>query len=346
MLVLGIESSCDETGFSLVEDGGKCLFNFIHSQISDHAPFRGIVPEIASRAHLENINLLYANLKNEYSNTFGKALDFDYIAVSTQPGLIGSLMIGASFAKCLALVHKKPIIQVNHLEAHLYAPCLEGWIPKYPFLGLVLSGGNSAIYQIEAPNQVKTIADTLDDACGEAFDKVASILNLSYPGGPNIEKIAKQYHIELQNQKREKEGSLFPPLLKNNKKNTNIAFSFSGIKTGVLLAHQRNCNTSKICYDFQETVFELVQRNILKAVQLTGINTILAGGGVLANETLRNTLNDLASKNSLEIIFPKNKVYCTDNAAMIASLGYFLRNTKQVNTKLNFNVDSKSTFTL
>ena len=354
MLGLGIESSCDETALALVKDGRECLANTIASQIEKHAPFHGVVPEIASRAHLEKINFVY----EETLRKAGAHLeDIDYIALTVQPGLVGSLMIGGAFAKILALVADLPIVRVDHVEAHLYAPCLEAWEPQYPFLGLLLSGGNSAIYRAEAPGKLETLADTMDDACGEAFDKVASILKLerSYPGGPAVEREARKYFKSLKAPASSKQGqkeaqkygkdnafppSLFKPLLKNHRARE-LGFSFSGIKTAVMQVQKKGMEPARICYDFQNTVFDLVARNVRMAAKSSGIRNVIAGGGVLANENLRERLDLLTKEEGLQIRYPQNKVYCTDNAAMVAALGYFLRNGPSETRSLDFGVDSR-----
>ena len=344
MLGLGIESSCDETAIALVRDGKHCLANIVASQIEKHAPFHGVVPEIASRAHLEKINFVY---EEALERAKVRLEEIDYIALTVQPGLVGSLMIGGAFAKTLALLTKLPILRVDHVEAHLYASCLEGWQPQYPFLGLLLSGGNSAIYQVEGPGRLKTLADTMDDACGEAFDKAAAILKLdkSYPGGPAIEKKALEYeHKQSRSLKaaeaRETPVPIFKPLLKGRRA-AELAFSFSGIKTAVIHAQEKGLDPARLCYDFQNTVFELVERNLLSALKNTGIQNVAAGGGVLANENLRKRLDSLAKQEGFELCYPQKKLYCTDNAAMVAALAYFLRGTPWETRELDFGVDSK-----
>ncbi len=340
MLGIGIETSCDESSVAIVEDGTKCLSNSIFSQIKEHASFGGVVPEIASRTHLEKINFVY---QEALSQAGLRLEDLDYIAVTVQPGLVGSLMVGASFAKCLGIVTGLPVVRVDHLAAHLYAPCLEGWRPAYPFLGLLLSGGNSAIYIMKEAGVMEVLGDTLDDACGEAFDKIAALLGLDYPGGPSVEKKADEYLEDLDKEQktaRQAAKPIFSPLLKKLT-DTEIAFSFSGIKTAVMQAHNRGVDTLRICYDFQNIVFELVERNLIKAYKQTAIKTVLAGGGVLANDNLRKRLERLSTKNELNIIYPRNKVYCTDNAAMVAALAYFMRHTEWETRDMSFAVDSK-----
>lgn len=329
---LGIESSCDETSVALIRNGSECLANLVHSQIEQHAPFRGVVPEIASRAHLEKINTLYDRALVEAGLSTEQ---LEYVSVSVRPGLVGSLMVGAQFAKSFALVTGRPIIGVDHLEAHLYAPCLEGHRPEFPFLGLLLSGGNSAILMVHGPGQLELLADTLDDACGEAFDKAAAILGLPFPGGPHVERAAAGFHPEASHRR------LFPKLLRH-RGDAPPAFSFSGIKTALLRAVQDGSHPVELlAWDFQDTVFELVERVLLRLVQTTGITRVVASGGVLANQTLRVRLEKLARESGFALVYPRSRLLCTDNAAMIGALGYFLRNTAFQFRDLSFDVSSK-----
>jgi N6-L-threonylcarbamoyladenine synthase len=334
MLGLGIETSCDETSIAVVKDGKEILSNVVYSQIKEHEKFYGVVPEIASRSHLIKINEVF---EKTFSTIDIKLEDIDYIAVTTRPGLIGSLMIGAQFAKILHCITKKPLIDIDHIEAHFYANSLDRQEePKYPFLGLLLSGGNTAIYRVSDLGQLEIIGNTQDDAIGEAFDKAASILKLGYPGGPIIEKYALNY-------KNSSEESYFSPILKNVKEE--ITYSYSGIKTALLYLVQQNQNLdiNKVCYDFQETCFELIIRMLKKAVLKTNIYHVEAGGGVLANQRLRTLLDDLSKELNIKIYYPTKKILCTDNAAMVAALGYYYYR-KGYKTDLNFNVSSNSIF--
>ena len=318
MLGLGIESSCDETSIGIVEDGKTLLSLKIFSQIETHAEFRGVVPEIASRAHLEKINLLLEEALKDANLSLS---ELSYVAVTSRPGLLGSLMIGAQLARCISFACKIPIVTVDHLEAHLNTVHLENKIPTFPYIGVLLSGGNSSIFIVEDFGKMKLIGDTSDDALGEAFDKVSSLLNLPYPGGPTIEKRALQ-HIQSVADK-----SPFPELLKDLPSDR-IQFSYSGIKTSVMYYIKKQemgeSKINEICYHFQNTAFQLVEKNIIKAIKLTGIKTIVASGGVLANETLRKRLQTIAIKKKIELYYPERKILCTDNGAMVASLGYFL----------------------
>jgi N6-L-threonylcarbamoyladenine synthase len=315
---LGIESSCDETSIGIVEDGKILRTLKLYSQIETHAEFRGVVPEIASRAHLEKINLLLEEALNDSSISLN---DLSYIAVTTRPGLLGSLMIGAQLARCISFACKIPIVTVDHLEAHLATIYLENKNPSFPYLGVLLSGGNSSIFIVEGFGKMKLIGDTSDDALGEAFDKVSSLLNLPYPGGPSIEKRALQ-HNSIQGDK-----SPFPELLKDAS-NTSMQFSYSGLKTSVMYYIKKNILTdekiNEICYHFQNTAFQLVRKNILKAINLTGLKTVVASGGVLANQTLRTFLEKIAFEKKIKVYYPEKKILCTDNGAMVAVLGYYL----------------------
>ena len=319
MIGLGIETSCDETSIGIVESGTKLLSLKIYSQVETHSEYRGVVPEIASRAHLEKINLILEQAMLEANIQFD---DLNYIAVTTRPGLIGSLMIGAQLARCISLVYKIPIIAVDHLEAHLSVIYLEEQTPIFPSLGLLLSGGNSSIFILKDFGKLELIADTIDDALGEAFDKVGAMLDLPYPGGPNIEKQANLYT-------ENGEKNPFPELLKDlNSKE--IKFSYSGLKTSVLYYTKKfDKNIPKICYFFQKTAFQLVEKNISRAVKKTGIKRVIASGGVLANTTLRNHLENIAEKLKIKMIYPQKKILCTDNGAMVACLGYYLHQKKE-----------------
>jgi len=333
MFGLGIESSCDETSIAIVEDGKKLIALKIHSQIENHAPFRGVVPELASRAHLEKINILLELALEESGLGFS---DLSYVAVTAYPGLMGSLMIGAGLARCISLVHGLPIVALNHLEAHLAVVLLEDQLPIFPSLGVLLSGGNSSIYIYRGFGDLELIGDTMDDALGEAFDKVSSLLNLPYPGGPFVEKEALRF------QPSDGHNSLFPKLLKEARSDQ-MDFSFSGLKTAVLYhirANPQDLDVSRICYDFQNTAFELVLRNVKKAVLKTGIRHVIFAGGVLANGTLRDRILESSNQEKWTSYFPQKKIYCTDNGAMVACLGYYLWKAGETTT-IDFKVSPK-----
>ncbi|EOQ96187.1 tRNA threonylcarbamoyl adenosine modification protein YgjD [Leptospira wolbachii serovar Codice str. CDC] len=333
---LGIESSCDETSVAIVSDGKDLLSLKIYSQIDSHSPYRGVVPEIASRAHLEKINSLLAVSMEEAGINYS---DLDYVAVTSYPGLVGSLMIGAQLARCISLVHQIPIVAVNHLEAHLAVIGLERDLPPFPWLGVLLSGGNSSIYLYKGFGDLQILADTQDDSLGEAFDKVSAVLNLPYPGGPYLEAKANAYQVE------KGEVNPFPKLLKEDGEDR-IRFSYSGLKTAVLYYLRANSEfppVEKISYFFQKTAFELVTRNIRKAIAKTGIRTVVAAGGVLANGKLRESLEAEKERSKFDLFYPGKKIYCTDNGAMVACLGYHLWKQKSF-VGLDFKVSPKRNF--
>ncbi|MCB1139557.1 MAG: tRNA (adenosine(37)-N6)-threonylcarbamoyltransferase complex transferase subunit TsaD [Leptospiraceae bacterium] len=332
MLGLGIETSCDETSVAVIENGRRILSNEIYSQIQEHAPFHGVVPEIASRSHLLKINPVYEAAMKQAGI---QAEDLDYCAVTSRPGLTGSLMIGSQLARCLNMVHGLDLVTVDHIEAHMYAVFLEGKEPKYPFLGLLLSGGNSAIFRVQGPGQMELLGTTMDDALGEAFDKAASVLDLPYPGGPYVEKEGRMY--AQKHASAPEEPALFPRILRDYPSDQ-IAFSFSGIKTAVLQAARKGEDPGRICYHFQKTSFELVTRMLDRAVARTGLQTVVASGGVLASSTLRETLQNCDGRYT--ILYPEDRKLCTDNAAMIGALGYRLWQLG-VRDSLDFAVSSR-----
>ncbi len=311
MIGLGIETSCDETSVAVVEDGLVQKSCVIYSQIKEHARFGGVVPEIASRSHLERINDVFAEA---LAQAGVRPADLDYCAVTNRPGLVGSLMIGGILAKSIHFTQGTPLVTCDHLEGHFYAAALDAGRPlDYPFLGLLLSGGNSAIFIVRGPGDLEQIADTTDDALGEAFDKAASVLGLSYPGGPSVEACAGG--------SVDQGPPIFARLLRDEH---GLGFSFSGIKTAVIRAHRLGEKPERICRDFQTVCFELVTRMLKRAVEKTGIRRVVASGGVLANASLRASLEVCAEKERFELRYPEKRVLCTDNGAMIASLGYFL----------------------
>ncbi len=328
MIGIGIETSCDETSIGIVKDGKYILSNVVYSQIREHEKFKGVVPEIASRSHLIKIN-----------GVFEKALEIakiqieeiDYIAITNRPGLIGSLMIGGQFAKNLSLVLNKPLITINHIEAHFYANFLDRQeTPQYPFLGVLLSGGNTAIFLVKGLGDLKILGNTQDDAIGEAFDKASSLLGLGYPGGPAIENCARRY--------KKKEKPIFPQILKDLPAKE-ILFSYSGIKTSLLQYINQNpqIDIEQVCYSFQEVCFDLVKRMVIRAIKKTNLFHVETGGGVMANKRIREIFNEISKNYKTKIYWPEKKILCTDNGAMIAGLGYyyFIQNKIQ---ELDFNV--------
>jgi N6-L-threonylcarbamoyladenine synthase len=307
ILGLGLESSCDETSASVVK-GGKCILsNIIRSQIDLHKEYFGVVPEIASRAHLEVINLLIQEALDQAGIGFK---DLHYTAATSRPGLVGSLLIGLQSAKVISYSLKIPLIAVNHLEAHLYAPFLEGASCDYPFIGLLISGGNSSLYIVRGVGDMELLGKTADDAIGEANDKVAKYLNLGYPGGPLVEKLARE---------SKDKPVLFPKILADS---NDFRFSYSGIKTAVVNYIKENPGACKsdIVYSFQERALELAVRRVFKAAREYRIRNIVIAGGVAANTRLREILQQ--EKREDENIIIPSPILCTDNAAMIAGIGY------------------------
>ena len=307
ILGLGLESSCDETAASVVKNGNVILSNVIHSQIDIHREYYGVVPEIASRAHLEVINLLVDRALSEAGVKFE---DLHYVASTHRPGLIGSLLIALQSAKALSFVLGIPLIGINHLEAHLYAPFLEGNHLSFPFIGLLVSGGNTAIYRVNGTGDLEEIGKTVDDAAGEAFDKVAKFLDIGYPGGPAIEKLAKTSSSRK---------VFFPRILPAG---DDTRFSYSGIKTAVVNYMKQNpeADRADVVYSFQERAIDLLVRRVFSAARSQGIRDIVVAGGVASNGRLRELLQE--KKYDDENIIIASPGLCTDNAAMIAGLGY------------------------
>lgn len=325
-VILGIESSCDETSCALVANGSRVLANIVSTQIDMHARFGGVVPEIASRAHIEAVNTVI----DEAIKTSGiSPSEIHAVAVTKEPGLIGSLLVGLMAAKTLAWVWNKPLIGVNHIYAHAYAAALDAEPIKYPAAALICSGGHTALYNCQSPTSMELMGTTIDDAAGEAFDKVASILNLGYPGGPVIDRIAKGGNPKAVE---------FPRTLLEGQ---SLDFSFSGIKTAVLY-HVRGVpegprrsnpqprpqpppptpqQVADIAASFQAAVVDVLMIKLRRAAKLTGARTLILGGGVSANSALRQAAQDLAAKLGCELRLPAFK-FCVDNGAMIAGLAY------------------------
>lgn len=308
MLVLGLETSCDETSAAMLEDG-KILANAIYTQ-SIHSDFGGVVPEIASRAHIQKIDRLCKSVLQESNKTLSA---IDLCAVTDSPGLAGALLVGISFALGLHTSYSIPITGVNHLEGHIASALLENEALSFPFLALVVSGGHTAIYRVDDFGEYSCLGKTIDDAAGEAFDKVGKLLGFSYPAGRDIEHEALKHTSD--------ERIPFP-VAKVSSKGYN--FSFSGLKTAVkYYLKDRDpdyilSNKPLVCCSFQKAVIDSLLGNIRAAADETGIKQVTLVGGVACNKTLRNALRDVFGKN---IYFPSPKL-CTDNAAMIAKAGY------------------------
>ncbi|HPV42918.1 MAG TPA: tRNA (adenosine(37)-N6)-threonylcarbamoyltransferase complex transferase subunit TsaD [Spirochaetota bacterium] len=304
---LGLESSCDETAAAVVENGRVVLSNIISSQIDLHREYYGVVPEIASRAHLETINILIEKALGESGLGFG---DLDYVAATNRPGLVGSLLIALQSAKVISYTLGIPLIATNHLEAHLYAPFLEGRELEFPYIGLLVSGGNTVLYHVRGIGEMEVIGRTVDDAVGEAYDKVAKFLDLGYPGGPVIEKLART---------AAEKKVVFPKILPEP---GDMRFSYSGIKTAVINYVKQNpgADRAELVHGFQERILEILVRRAFAAARTRAIRTIVVAGGVAANGRLRSLLDE-EKRDGEEIIIP-SPILCTDNAAMVAGIGY------------------------
>jgi N6-L-threonylcarbamoyladenine synthase len=310
MNVLGIESSCDETAAAVVAEGRRILSSVVASQDAVHAPFGGVVPELASRRHLEAIVPV---VERALADAGVKLDHLDGIAVTQGPGLVGSLLVGCSLAKSAAYVTRLPLVGVNHLEGHIFAAFLSPPAPDYPFLALVVSGGHTALYHVPAPLRYQRVGQTRDDAAGEAFDKVAKLLGLGYPGGPVIERTA---------QEGDPSAIAFPLAQMTDQAPD---FSFSGIKTSVSLWVKRHGPlsprvTADIAASFQATAVKMLVRKTVKAALRLGVKRIVLTGGVAANQALRAALAADAAEHGLSLSVPPPGL-CTDNAAMIAAAG-------------------------
>ena len=312
MKVLGIETSCDECSASVVQDGEKILSNVIATQIPFHAPWSGVVPEIASRKHTEWI---YAVTKEALDKAGLNVEDIDAVAVTNRPGLFGSLLVGLSFAKAFAWARNIPFIAVDHMLAHLYAPRLTADNkPEYPFLGLLVSGGHTIICRADNFDDITVLGTTIDDAAGEAFDKVAKFYNFGYPGGVVIDKMSRNGDS----------GAFRFPMPSLHKGEHRYDVSYSGLKTAVVnqldmfKVKEGESQPQDIAASFQKTAVEILLRALLNAAEDTGISTVVAGGGVAANSLLRSRL---AEQPRLNCVFPPLDL-CGDNAAMVAGIGY------------------------
>ena len=313
--ILAIESSCDETAASIIVNG-KILSNFIANQ-TVHEKFGGVVPELASRAHMENIvPVVDAALKKAFpENTPTESLaKLNAIAFTQAPGLIGSLLVGAQFAKSLALALDKPLIAVQHMQAHVLANLIDDPKPSFPFLCLTVSGGHTQIVRCNSAAEMIILGETIDDAAGEAFDKISKLLGLPYPGGPLLDKLA---------QKGDPKAFVFA-----KPQVPNLDYSFSGLKTSVLYFLQKQSpefiqeNLNDLCASVQYTIVEILLKELKKAIQETGIHEFCIAGGVSANSGLRQGVAQLAQKTKSTVFLPAFE-YCTDNAAMIAMAAHF-----------------------
>jgi N6-L-threonylcarbamoyladenine synthase len=313
MRILGIETSCDETGVAVVESNPRStdvLAEAISSQVPLHRPYGGVVPEMATREHLRNLPLLVPRVMREARLDLGA---LDGIAVTTGPGLASSLLIGLSYARALAVALAKPVMGVNHLEGHLYSPFLSGQrAVEFPFVGLIASGGHTLLVHALAWNRYVKLGSTVDDAAGEAFDKVARLIGLPYPGGPEIEKLAKMGNPEAYGLPRS-----FP-------ERDNLNFSFSGLKTAVRFFYEKTPHVQAdpvwgydLCASFQKAVVDVLVRKAVQAALTARVQRLVASGGVLCNRALRDELARACAQAGLELLVA-TPAFCTDNAAMIA----------------------------
>ena len=326
MKVLGIETSCDETAASVVENGRKVISSVIATQIDEHGLYGGVVPEIASRRHLENIEKIITLTFKKVNLNFS---DIDIIAVTNTPGLVGSLLVGVNFAKGLSFSLNKPLVAVNHLKAHIAANYIDNENLKPPFLGLIISGGHTNIVKVKDYCDFELIGRTVDDSIGEAYDKVGRALGLVYPSGAKIDKLSKKGDKNKYN--------FTKPTVENNDFN----FSFSGLKTAVLnKINQEKLKEKEIiiedfCSSFQKIVTEIVCEKIFLAANRYKERKVVVCGGVCANSSIRENLTKIAKLKKISLFLPKLK-YCTDNAAMVASQGYFeAKNNNYENFSLN-----------
>jgi N6-L-threonylcarbamoyladenine synthase len=311
--VLGIETSCDETAVAVVEDGRTILANLLSSQAHLHERFGGVVPEVASRAHLENVNPLLTMALAEAGIWFG---EIDAVAVTVGPGLVGALLVGLAAAKAVAVALDVPFIGVNHLEGHIYANVIERGPVEEPYVSFLVSGGHTMLVYVPEPHVYELLGQTLDDAAGEAFDKIARFLGLGFPGGPLLDALARS---------GDRDAIRFPRALAEK---GSFDFSLSGLKTAVIRhvrserAAGRDPRLEDVAASFQEAVVEVQVDKTIAAAQEKGVRTILLGGGVVANTRLRELMEQRAVDAGFELYIPPPEL-CTDNAAMIASAGYY-----------------------
>lgn len=335
MLVLGIESSCDETGVAIYDySSKKIVADALYSQVKLHKKYGGVVPELASREHIAKLNILAKQVLDESNLTFE---DIDCIAYTALPGLVGALMVGATFAKTLGFVHNIDTVAIHHLEGHLLSPFLDtGSDIKYPFIALLVSGGHTQLFEVEGFGKYELLGESIDDAAGEAFDKTAKLLGMGYPGGVEVANLAE-------NATNINKYSLPRPM----KNKPNLDFSFSGLKTAVLNTwrgeeNQSLENKANLCYAFEDAAIDVLLSKCNKALQTTKNKRLVISGGVSANKLLRHRLDLLAKKKGYEIFFPPMK-YCTDNGAMIALAGAYRYVNGDKDFSLEINVKARGT---
>ena len=309
--ILGIETSCDETGIAIYNDARGILANVIHTQIPTHAKYGGVVPELASRDHVTKILPLVDSALDQANLT---AEQIDGVAYTAGPGLIGALLVGASVGRALAMAWDRPAVAVHHMEGHLLAPLLEEPAPETPFVALLISGGHTQLFEVQAIGDYRLLGESVDDAAGEAFDKTAKLLGLSYPGGPALSKLAEQGTPDVHR---------FPRPMTNR---PGLDFSFSGLKTfaanTITDAGESEQDRADIAWAFQDAVSETLAIKCRRALEQTSLNRLVVAGGVSANKAIRARLEKLASDMNAEVFYPRPE-FCTDNGAMIAYAGYY-----------------------
>lgn len=306
IIILGIESSCDETSVAIVKNGREVLSNVINTQISIHELYGGVVPEIASRNHVQNISPV---MKEALKEANIKIEDVDAIACTYGPGLVGALLVGVSYAKALSYAANKPLIGTNHIQGHIAANYITYKDLKPPFLTLLISGGNTQLVLVKDYTEFEILGKTKDDAVGEAFDKIARVIGLGYPGGPKMDKLAQEGTPNIELPKVHVEG---------------LDFSFSGLKTAIINLHHKtpDINKADLAASFEKDVADILLENTKRAVKQTNIRKIALAGGVSANSYIRHAFKELEEKEKIAVYYPELKL-CTDNAAMIASAGYY-----------------------
>lgn len=313
MRVLGIESSCDETGVAVYDSNLGLLSHKLYSQVEIHAEYGGVVPELASRDHIRKTLPLIQEVLNESGS---QAADIDGIAFTLGPGLVGALMVGACIGRSLAYAWNVPAIGVHHMEGHLLAPMLEDSPPSFPFVALLVSGGHTQLMRVDGIGQYQLLGESLDDAAGEAFDKAAKMLDLDYPGGPQIAKLAGQGTARFK----------FPRPMTDR---PGLDFSFSGLKTFTLNTIAKHAGEdglpdqqtmADIAYAFQEAVVDTLLIKCRRAMEQTGLKTLIMAGGVSANQSLREKLREVMAKKGVQVYYPRPE-FCVDNGAMIAFAG-------------------------
>jgi N6-L-threonylcarbamoyladenine synthase len=329
MRILGIETSCDETAVAIYDETQGLLAHTLYSQIALHAQYGGVVPELASRDHVRKLLPLIKEVLHEAKT---EPQEITGVAYTSGPGLVGALLVGAATGRSLAWAWRVPAIGVHHMEGHLLAPMLENPRPKFPFLALLVSGGHTQLIEVQAIGQYRLLGESIDDAAGEAFDKVAKLLGLSYPGGPAIARVAQQG----------KSGRFV--FSRPMTQRPGLDFSFSGLKTQVLTAWQAQTvqdeqTRADIALAFEEAVIDTLLIKAQRALQQTGLKTLVIAGGVGANQLLRTRLQQLAIELNIQVFYPR-PIFCTDNGAMIAYAGY-VRLKAGWQEPLSFNVQPR-----